>query len=75
MKYFKGAQFVPAKGEALMFYECADDGLTVLRQCTFITGTAEISRTDQPVVKRLFRPETLQPSTPEEFASFWNKRA
>ena len=73
MKYFKGAQFVPAKGEALMFYECLDDGITVARQCTFITGTGEATRTDKPVVKKLFRPEMLQESTHEEFEQFWGK--
>ena len=72
MKYLKGAQFVPGKGEALMFYECTDDD-TVLRQCTLHTGTGEHSRTDKPVVKKLFRPEMLQPSTREEFETAWNR--
>lgn len=72
MKYLKGAQFVPAKGEAWMFYECDDAG-TVLRQCAFITGTGEITKTDKPVVKRLFRPELLQETTREEFEAFWNR--
>ena len=75
MKYFKGSQFVPAKGEALMFYECADDGVTVVRQCSFITGTGESTKTDRPVVKKLFRPEMLQPSNKEEFDRFWNAKS
>ncbi len=73
MKYFKGAQFVPAKGEALMFYECQEDGVTVVRQCSFITGTGEMTKTDKPVVKKLFRPEMLGTSSLEEFESFWNR--
>lgn len=72
MNYLKGIQFVPGKGEALMFYECREDG-TIARQCTFITGTGESTKTDKPVVKRVFRPETLLASTAEEFETYWRK--
>ena len=70
MKYVKTSQFVPEKGEALMVYELGDDGL-IQRYVTYLTGTGETTRNAKPVVKRLYRPEICQPSTPEEFQQLW----
>ena len=70
MKYLKTTQFVPDKGEAVMIYECQDDG-TIARYVTHLTGTGETTRNDKPVVKKLYRPEICKPSSPEEFAQLW----
>jgi len=72
MKYFKTAQFVPGKGDAWTYYEC-DDNETIQRQLTYIPETEEISKVPDPIVKRLYRPELLEPSTAEEFISLWEK--
>ncbi|MGC8737270.1 MAG: hypothetical protein ACP5UA_01340 [Candidatus Hydrogenedens sp.] len=72
MKYFKIAQFVPGKGDAWTYYEC-DDKETIQRQLTYIPETGEISKVPDPIVKRLYRPELLEPSTSEEFISLWGK--
>lgn len=72
MKYFKTAQFVPGKGDAWTYYEC-DDNETILRQLTYIPETGEISKVPDPIVKKLYRPEWLQPSDAQEFLSLWNK--
>lgn len=72
MQYFKTAQFVPGKGEAWTFYEC-DDAQKVLRTLTYISGTDELTRVPDPIVKRLYRPEILQPASAEEFASLWQE--
>ncbi len=72
MKYFKTAQLVPAKGDAWTYYEC-DDSEKILRQLTHIPETGETDRIPDPIVKRLYRPEKLQPTTEQEFVSLWNK--
>ena len=70
MKYFKTSQIVPGKGNAWMYYEC-DDAEKVLRTLTYIPETEEISRVPDPIVKRLIRPEILQPAEGAEFLSLW----
>ncbi|NLV44407.1 MAG: hypothetical protein GXY07_07885 [Candidatus Hydrogenedentes bacterium] len=72
MKYFKTAQFVPNKGDAWTYYEC-DDSEKILRQMTHIPETGEIDRIPDPIVKKLYRPEMLQPASEEEFLGLWNK--
>ena len=70
MKYFRGTQFVPMKGNASMYYETDDDG-SVVRFMTVIPSTGEIDATDKPPVKKLFRPEMLDAIEGEEFEHFW----
>lgn len=70
MKYFKTSQFVPMKGEAWMYYECGDD-LTVQRIVAHIPQTGETTLTPDPVVKVLFRPEMMLPSSAQEFDKHW----
>ena len=72
MIYFKTAQFVPGKGDAWTYYEC-DDNQRVLRQLTHIPETGELSKVPDPVVKRLIRPELLQPADAAEFLSLWGE--
>jgi hypothetical protein len=72
MTYFKTAQFVPGKGEAWTYYEC-DENQRVLRTLTHIAGSDETTRVPDPIVKRLYRPELLQPATQEEFQSLWQE--
>lgn len=72
MKYFKCTQVVPGKGDAWMYYEC-DENEKVLRTLTFVDGTGEITRVPDPIVKRLIRPEVLQPATAEEFTELWGQ--
>lgn len=74
MKYFKTAQFVPGKGDAWTYYECDDSG-TILRQLTYIPETGEISRVSDPIVKKLYRPERLEPADDQEFLSLWEKES
>ena len=71
MKYFKGAQFVPEKGNAWMYYECEED-LRVKRFVTHIPETNEIDCNEKPVIKRLFRPELLQEINAAEFDEVWS---
>jgi hypothetical protein len=70
MQYFKTSQFVPGKGNAWMYYEC-DDTQKVLRTLTHIPDTGEITRVPDPIVKRLIRPEILQPAEATEFTTLW----
>ena len=70
MKYFKISQPIPGKGDAWMYYECDDDE-TILRHVTHIPATGETERVPDPVVKKLYRPETLMASEEEEFKQFW----
>lgn len=70
MKYLKTSQFVPMKGEAWMYYECEDD-LTVNRIVTHIPMTGETTLTPDPVIKMLFRPEMMLPSSQAEFDKHW----
>lgn len=70
MQYFKTAQFVPGKGDAWMYYEC-DDAQTVLRTLTHIPATGELTKVPDPIVKRLIRPDLLQPAEAGEFLDLW----
>ena len=70
MKYLKGAQFVPEKGNAWMYYECEDD-YRVRRFVTYIPDTKEVQCNEKPVIKRLFRPEMLEEVNAEEFNQIW----
>ncbi|MBL7645867.1 MAG: hypothetical protein JNK74_06705 [Candidatus Hydrogenedentes bacterium] len=70
MQYFKTSQFVPGKGNAWMYYEC-DDAQKVLRTLTHIPDTGEITRVPDPIVKRLIRPELLQPAEGDIFIELW----
>lgn len=72
MKYFKISQFVPGKGYAWTYYECDEKG-SIVRQLTYIHETNEITRVEDPIVKRLYKPEMLEPATEEEFISLWEK--
>jgi hypothetical protein len=71
MIYFKTAQYVPGKGDAWTYYEC-DDDQAVLRQMTHIPETNELTRVPDPIVKRLIRPELLQPAGEDEFLGLWD---
>ena len=73
MKFYRGWQFVPMKGNAAMYYEVADDG-TVTRFMTVIEEAGEIERMPQPPMKRLFRPELLEEVTAAEFEALWTGR-
>ncbi|MBI2434891.1 MAG: hypothetical protein HYV26_18715 [Candidatus Hydrogenedentes bacterium] len=72
MQYFKTAQFVPGKGDAWTYYEC-DDQQKVLRTLTHIPGTGETTRVPDPIVKKLYRPEILQPAESAEFLTLWGE--
>ncbi len=72
MRYFKTAQFVPEKGNAWTYYEC-NDNETIMRQLTHIPATGETDRIPDPIVRKLYRPEKLQPATEQEFLDLWNK--
>jgi len=72
MKYYLGTQFVPGKGEAQMFYE-VDDSETVMRTVTYITGTGELTKVPDPIVKKLFRKEALSEVDATSFNEHWNK--
>lgn len=74
MKYYLGTQFVPNKGEAHMFYEVDDDEV-VLRTLTFITGTGELTKIPDPIVKKLFRKEVLTEVQEADFMEHWNKES
>ena len=73
MKFYRGWQFVPMKGNAAMYYE-VDDGGTVTRFMTVIEEAGEIERMPQPPMKRLFRPELLEEVSAEEFEKLWTGR-
>ena len=72
MRYLKGAQFVPNKGEAWMVYEL-DDQMTIQRFLTHIPNTGELTKVDKSPIKKLFRPELLQESSEQEFMQLWNQ--
>ena len=72
MLYFKTSQPIPGKGNATIYYEC-DDTKTVLRYVTHIDGTGEVERVEDPVVKKLYRPELLLDASQEEFERYWNQ--
>ena len=73
MIYFKTSQPIPGKGDAWMFYECTDEK-SVVRYLTFVPMTGEVEHVDDPVVKKLYRPELLVDSTQEEFEQHWALR-
>ncbi|MFP6581006.1 MAG: hypothetical protein VCD00_00455 [Candidatus Hydrogenedentota bacterium] len=70
MIYYKTSQVVPGKGDAWMFYECNDDQ-TVRRYMTYIPATRELDKVPNPFIKKLQRPEMLQPCEQEEFYQYW----
>ena len=70
MIYYKTSQPVPGKGDAWMFYECDDDE-TIRRYLTFIPATGDLDKVPKPFIKKLQRPETLMPSSQEEFYQYW----
>ena len=70
MLYFKTAQYVPGKGDAWTYYEC-DDNKTVQRQMTHIPETGETTRVPDPIVKKLMRPDLVQPADESEFIRLW----
>lgn len=70
MKYFKASQPVPGKGNALVLYEVNDEE-RIERQLTVIPATGEMEQVPDPVVKKLYRPELLEPATAEEFEENW----
>jgi hypothetical protein len=72
MQYFKSAQYVPGKGDAWTYYEC-DANQTVLRQMTHIPGTGETTRVPDPIVKKLMRPDLVQPADEAEFTRLWGQ--
>ena len=72
MKYYTGAQFVPGKGEAQMYYE-VDDAEVVQRTLTYITGTGELTKIPDPIVKKLFRKESLAEVSEADFMAHWDK--
>ena len=74
MKYFKTAQYVPNTGDDWTYYECSDDE-KIIRQLTNIPQTGETVLVADPVVKKLYRPEKLQPATQEEFLALWKEEA
>lgn len=70
MIYYKTSQVVPGKGDAWMFYECNDDQ-TVRRYMTYIPATRELDKVPNPFIKKLQRPEMLQPCEKDEFYQYW----
>ncbi len=72
MIYYKTAQYVPGKGNAWTYYECNDDD-AIVRQLTHIPETDAIDRIPDPIVKKLYRPEKLQPADASEFTALWDK--
>lgn len=71
MIYLKASQPVPGKGDAVIYYECNDDK-RIIRYVTHITATGETERVPDPIVKKLYRPELLAPSSKEEFDQTWS---
>jgi hypothetical protein len=71
MQYFKTSQPVPGKGDAFIYYEC-DDNQTIQRYVTFLPATGETERNSDPLVKKLYRPEVLMKSDPDEFLKYWS---
>lgn len=70
MKYYKSSQPIPGKGLGYTYYEC-DETHNVQRYVTFIPATAETKRVANPVVKKLYHPESLMDATDEEFRRHW----
>jgi len=72
MQYFKSAQFVPGKGDAWTYYELSDEGV-VQRQMTHIPATDETTRVPDPIVKKLMRPDMVEPADGDEFLKLWGE--
>jgi len=72
MRYVKSAQFVPGKGDAWTYYEVSDEGV-VLRQMTHIPASEETTRVPDPIVKKLMRPDMVEPADAEEFRQLWGE--
>lgn len=70
MQYYRARQPIPGKGDAHVVYECTDQK-TVVRQVTYIPATGEVDRVSDPIVKRLYKPENLEPCTKEDFDRYW----
>ncbi len=70
MIYYKISQPVPGKGDAWMYYECNDDEV-IRRYLTYIPVTGEVDRVPKPFIKKLQRPDMLEPATEEEFFQHW----
>jgi len=71
MRYYRGTQFIPMKGNASMYYECDDEG-AVKRFMTVIPD-GEIEKMPNPPMKRLFRPELLEEVDAPEFEEWWSR--
>ena len=72
MKYYKGQQFVPNKGVAELYYEVEEPD-SVKRFMTVFPEVDEIERMPDPPMKRLFRPELLEPVSAETFQQLWDR--
>lgn len=72
MKYYRGEQFVPNKGMGAMYYE-VDDADNVTRFMTVFEEVNEVERMPDPPMKRLFRPELLEPVDADEFNRHWDE--
>lgn len=70
MTYLKGAQPVPGKGLAWMYYEVDDNG-RVQRTLTHLPETGEITRVPDPIVRKVYRPEMLEVAAEADFISLW----
>jgi len=53
-----------------MYYECTDER-HIVRYVTHVPATGETVRVSDPVVKKLYRPELLEPSSQQEFEQYW----
>ncbi|HOJ33284.1 MAG TPA: hypothetical protein PKY35_07980 [Candidatus Hydrogenedentes bacterium] len=73
MQYFRASQPIPGKGDAWVYYECTDDQ-KIVRQLTYIPATGEIDRVPDPIVKKLYKPEWLEPATQEDFCKLWDTK-
>ena len=70
MVYYKTSQPIPGKGNAWTFYEC-DEAQRIVRFVTHVAATGETQCVGDPVVKKLYRPESLSESSQEEFNRYW----
>ena len=70
MLYYKTSQPIPGSGDAWMYYECTDEK-RIVRYVTHIPATKKTERVPDPVVKKLYRPELLLPSSRDEFEQHW----
>jgi hybrid cluster-associated redox disulfide protein len=68
--YYKSAQPVPGKGEAITIYEC-DEKFNILRYLTHIPATSELDCIADPLVKKMTNMAYMEPSSQEEFEALW----